>query len=216
MLGHNRRDSSRSSRNRGRLALLTTAGAVVLLVLYLVIVGLVGGAREARDRAAVRGGKVQLEGVRVSWDVERGGLVATLYLLNTSDDEIQGDLMVEFRPHPDRLDEGYLEALVDQQLRRGSQEGLVANLEGSPRLSPKDRSLLAYLRRGDRTDNPGYESVIYERGERPEPLAFRKRTSRVVLPPQELSRVTVSQDLPEGRMGELVDRENTRIVDLEF
>lgn len=216
MLGHNRRDSSRSSRNRGRLALLATAGAVALLVLYLVIVGLVSGARESRDRAAVRGGSVQLEGVRVSWDVERGGLVATLYLLNTSDDEVQGDLMVEFKPHPDRLDKGYLEAVVNQQLRRGSRESLVTNLEGSPQLSPKDRALLAYLRRGDRTDNPGYESVIYERGGRPEPLAFRKRTSRVVLPPQELTRVTVSQDLPEGRMGELVDRESTRIVDLEF
>jgi hypothetical protein len=187
-----------------------------LLLLYVAVVSLVAGAREARDRAAVRAGKVELEGVRVSWDIERGGMVATLYLLNTSDDEIQGDLVVEFRPHPDRLDEAYLEATVDQQLRRGTREGLLANLEASPRLSPKERALLAYLRRGERTDNPDYESVIYERGERPEPLAFRKRTSRVVLPPQELSRVTVSQDLPEGRMGELVDRESTRIVDIEF
>lgn len=204
------------TRNRGWLALLITAGVVVLLLAYLVVVGLLVGAREARDRAAVRGGKVQLEGVRVSWDVERGGMVATLYLLNTSEDEIQGDLMVEFKPHPDRLDEGYLEAVVGQRLRRWSREGLVASLEGSPRLSQKDRALLAYLRRADRTDNPGYESVVYERGERPDALGFRKRTSRLVLPPQELTRVTVSQDLPEGRMGELVDRGNTRIVDIEF
>jgi|GEM_PF-4595153 len=216
MLGHSRRDSSSLSRNRGRLALLTIVGVVVLLLLYLVVVGLVSGAREARYRAEVRGGKVQLEGVRVTWDVERGGMVATLYLLNTSDDEIEGDLIVEFKPHPDRLDERYLETVVGHQLRRGSRESLVTRLEGSPRLSAKERALLAYLRRGERTDNPGFESVTHERGERPDALAFRKRTSRLVLPPQELSRVTVAQDLPEGRMGELVDRDSTRIVDIEF
>jgi hypothetical protein len=212
---HHRRWRSRTPGEKTKLLLRFTAVAVGILAVFLVLSGWLRGMRDSAMRQAVKAGQVSLEGVNVSFDPAQDTMTATLYLINTGERAIEGQLVVEFTPDPDRLAEAYLEAWVAKRSNGRDPDRLASELEGRPRLQAKERALLAYLKRGGRTDSPSFETIPYDVGARPNPLVFRKKTALVRLLPRELTRVLVTQNIPEARMGEEVTTANTRIVDLE-
>jgi len=210
------RSSRRERRHARRKKQLIIAGAATagLFLLYLII-GLLNTMAERREiREQVRGGGVVASGLNVQWNVEANAMLATAYVLNTSAVCIRGHLVFELSPNPERLDRLYLEKFVEGRREQLLLDRLQA-LEQSRRLDPRNTAILSYLRRGHTTSHSAYELVDYAT-EAPPRLVFRKQTLRVVIQPGELASCTLTQRLPESKMGEALTLDGLRLVGIEF
>jgi hypothetical protein len=170
---------------------------------------------ESAIREAVARGDLVIVGIDLSWNLQRDSVTADVHLLNTGDEVIEGELVFEIDPRTDQLSRTYIAEVLAasgpadrQQLRR--------SLEGSPKLKAKDRALLAYLERGETTDNPDFETIPFEAGERPDDLSFRKTTPAVKIAPDQLAKVVVTQELPRSRMGEHLPMEAIHLIGIKI